>query len=137
LHFKAKHGWADDSFKLYSVSAGISGLFCNVVTNPFWVVRTRMQAEIFRSAAEEHYERMYRGIFHSILKIGREEGARALFSGLTASILGISHALIYFPLYEHWKMFFKKRFEPNEDKLSSRYVFMSAIFSKCMSDVVT
>ena len=107
LHFKAKHGWPDDSFKLYSVSAGISGLFCNVVTNPFWVVRTRMQAEIFRSAAQEHYERMYKGIFHSIIKIGREEGARALFSGLTASILGISHALIYFPLYEHWKMFFK------------------------------
>ena len=52
-------------------------------------------------------------------------------SGLTASILGISHALIYFPLYEHWKMFFKKRFEPDSDKLSSRYVFLIAIFSKC------
>jgi hypothetical protein len=52
-------------------------------------------------------------------------------SGLTASILGISHALIYFPLYEHWKMFFKKTFEPDSDKLSSRYVFLSAIFSKC------
>lgn len=60
-----------------------------------------------------------------------QEGGRALMSGLTASILGISHALIYFPLYEHWKMYFKKTFEPNSDKLSSRYVFLSAIFSKC------
>ena len=51
-------------------------------------------------------------------------------SGLTASILGISHALIYFPLYEHWKMYFKNKYEPNEDKLSNRYVFLSAIFSK-------
>jgi hypothetical protein len=42
IHFKETYGWADESFKLYSVSAGISGLFCNVVTNPFWVVRTRM-----------------------------------------------------------------------------------------------
>ena len=50
LHFKEKYGWKEDSFKLYSVSAGLSGLFCNVITNPFWVVRTRMQAEIFRSA---------------------------------------------------------------------------------------
>lgn len=56
-------------------------------------------------------------------------------SGLTASILGISHALIYFPLYEHWKMYFKKTFEPNSDKLSSRYVFLSAIFSKCKKRV--
>jgi solute carrier family 25 folate transporter 32 len=51
-------------------------------------------------------------------------------SGLTASILGISHALIYFPLYEHWKMYFKSKYEPEKDKLSNRYVFLSAIFSK-------
>ena len=51
-------------------------------------------------------------------------------SGLTASILGISHALIYFPLYEHWKMYFKSKYEPDKDKLSNRYVFLSAIFSK-------
>lgn len=55
-------------------------------------------------------------------------------SGLTASILGISHALIYFPLYEHWKMHFKSKYEPEKDKLSNRYVFISAIFSKSKSD---
>lgn len=70
LYYKEKYGWKDDSFKLYSVSAGLSGLFCNVITNPFWVVRTRMQAEIFRSSSEIHYQRMYKGIFHSIVKIG-------------------------------------------------------------------
>lgn len=72
LFFKDKYGWADDSFRLYSVSAGLSGLFCNVVTNPFWVVRTRMQAEIFRSNCEHHYKRTYKGIFHSMYKIGSE-----------------------------------------------------------------
>lgn len=56
-------------------------------------------------------------------------------SGLTASILGISHALIYFPLYEHWKLYFKKNYEPNADKLSNRYVFLSAIFSKSMISI--
>lgn len=56
---------------------------------------------------------------------------RALFSGLTASILGISHALIYFPLYEKSKIFFLENCEsPGKEKLSSRYVFLSAIFSK-------
>lgn len=49
IFFKEKYGWKDNSFKLYSVSAGICGLLCNIATNPFWVVRTRMQAEIFRS----------------------------------------------------------------------------------------
>ncbi len=59
LHFKNDHGWDENSFKLYSLSAGISGLFCNVITNPFWVVRTRMQAEIFRSMCEDHYNLKY------------------------------------------------------------------------------
>ena len=72
IYFKEKQGWHEDSFKLYSVSAGLSGLFCNVVTNPFWVVRTRMQAEIFRSACNDHYHRMYQGIFHSMNKIAHE-----------------------------------------------------------------
>lgn len=72
LYFSEKYGWKHDSYSLYAASAGLSGLFCNVVTNPFWVVRTRMQAEIFRSACQDHYQRMYKGIFHSIYKIAHE-----------------------------------------------------------------
>jgi hypothetical protein len=72
LYFKNHRGWEENSFKLYSVSAGMSGLFCNIVTNPFWVVRTRMQAEIFRSLEQAHYDREYKGIFRSMYKIGTE-----------------------------------------------------------------
>lgn len=50
IYFRDTYGWRDESFKLYAASAGMSGLFSNVITNPFWVVRTRMQGEIFRSA---------------------------------------------------------------------------------------
>lgn len=56
---------------------------------------------------------------------------RALFSGLSASILGISHALIYFPLYEKTKLYFRRNYEkPDAEKLRARYVFISAILSK-------
>ena len=72
ISFKQKYKWHDDSFSLYAASAGVSGLFCNVVTNPFWVVRTRMQAEIFRSASKDHYNRVYKGILHSMIKIANE-----------------------------------------------------------------
>jgi solute carrier family 25 folate transporter 32 len=71
-------------------------------------------------------------------KIASEEGVRALFAGLTASILGISHALIYFPLYEKTKLYFRNNFEKkNSEKLSSKYIFMSAIFSKFISSALT
>jgi len=35
--FREEKGWDPHSFKLFSVSAGISGFTCNVLTNPFWV----------------------------------------------------------------------------------------------------
>ena len=97
----------DNSFALYSVSACLTGIFCNIVTNPFWVLRTRMQAEIFRNGKQEHYERMYKGIANSLLKVYKEEGGKALFSGLSASMFGIAHPLIYFPLYEKSKIYCK------------------------------
>ena len=53
--FKQNFGWQEGNNKLYSISAGIAGITCNIITNPFWVVRTRMQAEIFRSMCEESY----------------------------------------------------------------------------------
>jgi solute carrier family 25 folate transporter 32 len=71
-------------------------------------------------------------------KVAHNEGVRALFSGLTASILGISHALIYFPLYEKMKVYFHTNWEKaGTEKLSDKYVFASAIFSKLISSSLT
>jgi len=52
---KNKFGWEEGTFVLYSISAGIAGVTCNFITNPFWLVRTRMQAEIFRSTCEVNF----------------------------------------------------------------------------------
>ena len=51
LRCKSQFGWEEGDFYLYSLSAATAGLSCNVITNPFWMVRTRMQAEIFRDAS--------------------------------------------------------------------------------------
>lgn len=42
--------------------------------------------------------------FRSIIK---NEGFLALWTGLAASYLGIFHVMIYFPLYEKSKIFFR------------------------------
>ena len=88
-------------------------MVCNVITNPFWVVRTRMQAESFRNTCHIHFDKTYQGMFQSMKFIAQSEGMGALWSGLAASMLGISHALIYFPLYENLKLKLKQQFEPD------------------------
>jgi hypothetical protein len=45
LYFNLKEG----DISLYSGSAAIAGIICNIITNPLWMIRTRMQAEIFHN----------------------------------------------------------------------------------------
>ena len=49
----------EGSFSLYAVSAASAGVISNCITNPFWMVRTRMQTEIFRSLCAENYRTKY------------------------------------------------------------------------------
>mmetsp|Transcript_1093 Transcript_1093/g.1648 ORF Transcript_1093/g.1648 Transcript_1093/m.1648 type:complete len:81 (+) Transcript_1093:342-584(+) len=49
----------EGSFSLYAASATVSGIISNCITNPFWMVRTRMQAETFRSMSEANYRSKY------------------------------------------------------------------------------
>ena len=50
-----------------------------------------------------HYNRSYGNLFNTMAHISRTEGPLALFNGLTASMVGLGHVLIYFPLYENLK----------------------------------
>lgn len=46
---------------------------------------------------------MYFGIVDGLKKIYKEDGWRGYFRGLGASLMGLSHVAVYFPLYEGMK----------------------------------
>lgn len=131
----------EGSFSLYAVSATVSGILINCITNPFWMVRTRMQAEIFRSMCEDNYRSKYPlNIFKTMRIIYQREGFLTLYNGLSASMIGVMHPLIYFPLYEKSKIYFKRNWDTDkaeEEGLSSRYVLISAIFCKGVTSALT
>lgn len=63
-----------------------------------------------------------------------------LYNGLAASMMGLSHPLIYFPLYEKSKIYFKTRWDtqnPDPDNLSSRFVLISAVTCKAITSACT
>mmetsp|Transcript_6791 Transcript_6791/g.5937 ORF Transcript_6791/g.5937 Transcript_6791/m.5937 type:complete len:259 (+) Transcript_6791:15-791(+) len=130
LHFSEKFGLEKSSLKVVFMSCGIAGTFSSILTNPMWMIRTRMQAEIFKSKGKPNYQNNYNTIFGSILRVYRNEGFLALYTGLTASLLNISHVLVYFPIYENSKVILKNYFEPERESLSSPFISLSVLFSK-------
>ncbi|KAG8461446.1 hypothetical protein KFE25_001050 [Diacronema lutheri] len=81
---------------VHMFSAVSAGFAINVLTNPLWVVRTRLQTQAL------HGERG-RGMVQVCRDIFAAEGWRSFYRGLGASMLGLSHIAIQFPVYESAK----------------------------------
>lgn len=77
---------------LSAISAGAVG---DIITNPFWVIRTRLQTISMHS---ERSANRQTGTVEMMRMIYREEGFKAFYKGLGASFLGLSHVAIQFPL---------------------------------------
>ena len=52
-------------------------------------------------------------------------------------MFGVIHPLIYFPLYEKAKIYFKENWDPESENLSPRYVLISACSMKTISSGLT
>mmetsp|Transcript_44110 Transcript_44110/g.106309 ORF Transcript_44110/g.106309 Transcript_44110/m.106309 type:complete len:312 (-) Transcript_44110:50-985(-) len=77
-------------------TAGIAG---NTLTNPIWMVRTRMQLMVDSDAGQ----RMYNGYVDAIKTIFREEGIGGFYKGITASYWGCAEGAVQFLIYEQVK----------------------------------
>lgn len=76
-----------DGKKIASWQSLVSGLFAAClgpcVSNPFDVIKTRLMAQ--EKAGGHHY----RGLFHALVTIPREEGVRALYKGLLPRLMRV------------------------------------------------
>jgi len=77
------------------VAASASGVITLSLTNPVWVVKTRLclQTE----------PRLYSGFTDALVKITRQEGVRGLYSGFVPGLFGVSHGAVQFMAYEEMK----------------------------------
>jgi solute carrier family 25 folate transporter 32 len=89
---------------LSAITAGVVG---DVVTNPFFVTRVRMQTMALHT--NNNMELQGISTYSMMKNIYIQEGIRAFYKGLLASFLGLSHVAIQFPLYEYLKKSARER----------------------------
>ncbi|EPS41867.1 hypothetical protein H072_4191 [Dactylellina haptotyla CBS 200.50] len=82
----------------YLLSSGAAGVASAALTNPVWVVKTRMLTSGSRTPGA------YRGLAEGLSRITTEEGARGLFRGFAPSLFGVLQAAIQFMAYEKLKI---------------------------------
>lgn len=78
----------------YFVTSGLAGIATSCITNPLWLLRTRIMSTDRQTA--EAYPNMRAGA----LRVYHGEGPGGFYKGLGTSLIGTSHGAIQFALYE-------------------------------------
>ena len=118
--------------------AGITG---NTLTNPIWMVRTRMQILADSTAGQVAYT----GYGDAIRSIWRDEGLGGFYKGITASYWGCLEGSAQFIIYEQLKTRLLVRLNksraaqglPPTDQLPKATYFWSAALAKMCASIVT
>jgi solute carrier family 25 folate transporter 32 len=66
-----------------------------IVTNPFWVVKTRMQLQLMNPKGD-----FYSNFVDGLKSTYKAEGVRGLYRGITPAFILVSHGALQFMAYE-------------------------------------
>jgi len=123
------------------VSGFMAGLASNTITNPIWMVKTRVQLLADHSAGQV----IYNSYGDAIRTIFREEGIGGFYRGLSASYWGCTEGAVQFLFYEQIKTRLlatqnREREEmglPPSKQLPKAKYFFSAAFAKGVASIMT
>mmetsp|Transcript_19848 Transcript_19848/g.35108 ORF Transcript_19848/g.35108 Transcript_19848/m.35108 type:complete len:407 (-) Transcript_19848:138-1358(-) len=116
-------------------SAMSAGAIADVVCNPMFVVRTRMQTEALHYFQMPASERRPHGSMKTAMGMYKEGGLPIFWRGLTASLLGLGHVGIQFPVYERLKAEARNRSSDGEE--SPLDLLIASGLSKITAAVIT
>lgn len=117
-------------------AAAGAGAATLTLTNPLWVVKTRLQTQNLKLNLGRQ-QTQYRNTFHALWQIARTEGLSGLYSGLAPSTMGLLHVAIQLPLYEYSKSRVAEARECSLDELRPMELVMTSAISKMVASSAT
>lgn len=121
----------------YFVSSGLAGIVTSCITNPLWVIRTRITATARDKAGA------YPNMRAAALHIYQGEGLGGFYKGLAVGLLGASHGAIQFAGYETLRnVCIKKQRQAGggraeDEKLSNEATVLISTISKVTAHAAT
>ena len=96
------------------------GVITLTLTNPIWVVKTRL---CLTNTSNVPSYMHYRGLTDGLVNLFRYEGVRGLYKGYLPGLFGTSHGAIQFMVYEELKKAYCNYYHISiATKLVSRYM---------------
>ncbi|KAG4413887.1 hypothetical protein IFR04_012982 [Cadophora malorum] len=135
--------YVENTYGVNFCSSLVAGACSTMVTNPIWVIKTRLMSQVSRKATsnEARPPWHYRSTFDAARKMYRTEGILSFYSGLTPALLGLTHVAVQFPAYEYLKTKFTgqgmgKSVE-GDDSAHWVGIFSASVLSKVMASSAT
>ena len=114
------------------MAASCSGVLTLTITNPVWVVKTRLCLQSGVNTSQ------YSGFTDALLKISRTEGLRGLYSGFVPGLFGVSHGAVQFMAYEELKNRYHNYYQQDiTTKLGTLEYLSFAAVSKLLAAFIT
>jgi solute carrier family 25 folate transporter 32 len=113
-------------------SAVFTGAVADVICNPCFVVRTRLQTQALHQFAD-HEALKATGMVQTAKDLYRQGGVSIFWRGMTANLIGLSHVAIQFPTYEYLKKNFRDRHEDGSPETALELLMASGLAKMCAS----
>lgn len=114
----------------HCASAISAGAIADVVCNPLFFVRTRLQTEALHRTAGQP---AHMGMMTTVKQLYQEGGVLIFWRGISASLFGLSHVAVQFPVYEY----LKEHFRNGREHCTSMELLVASGVSKMFASLLT
>ncbi|XP_046438983.1 mitochondrial folate transporter/carrier-like isoform X2 [Daphnia pulex] len=122
----------------HMMAAAEAGVVTLVLTNPIWVIKTRLCLQCGDGSHYLSEQKRYKGIMDALVKTYRYEGLRGLYRGFLPGFLGVSHSAIQFMVYEEMKSSYNNHRNMSIDTRMSTMTYLAfAAISKLVAVTAT